>query len=274
MVRTYVGVTWLADDSVGTAVETRAGGVTEVGTLPAREWFAAAGRARGRVGVTRRAGRRGGALRIGGGAHAVSGFTRPVACGSPPRRASRLGPRTVPAKVAYPIAIASVAAAATATASGRPERSCRTTRWLSRRGKRSARRDHRGPSAWLSPPRRAGDAGRGGAVPEGTGCSAGCGACMTSWIAADPSPQKSAAPSGAQGLRSTTSARPPASGASAVADGPNGTSSSRGPSQSRGKRTTLSSARSCLVCPSSSSEFTGFQPFRAVDGRCRPLYAV
>jgi len=60
------------------------------------------------------------------------------------------------------------------------------------------------------------------------------GGCMTSWIEADFSPQKS---SGRTGVVPSASMTP-----APDARGPKGTSSSRGPNQSRGKRTTLSAA--------------------------------
>jgi hypothetical protein len=83
----------------------------------------------------------------------------------------------------------------------------------------------------------------------------GIGAWSASWTAAEPSPQKSAAPRGPSGSSERMSASgPPAAGS---AFGPNGTSSSRGPSQSRGSRTTLLSACAPFPCPSCGPSVSG-----------------
>jgi hypothetical protein len=67
------------------------------------------------------------------------------------------------------------------------------------------------------------------------------GAWTASWIAADRSPQKSAALGGGSGMRAdaVVGCAGPGSASGVEACRPNGTSSSRGPSQSRGSRTTL-----------------------------------
>lgn len=76
------------------------------------------------------------------------------------------------------------------------------------------------------------------AVPTVAGSSAGAWSAL--WIAADRSPQKSSALGGGSSTLdgdASLEAAPPAFWE--VARGPKGTSSSRGPSQSRGRRTTV-----------------------------------
>lgn len=85
---------------------------------------------------------------------------------------------------------------------------------------------------------------RAGAFARGVGSSTAsrppsgsAGVSMTSWSAADSSPQKSRA-----GLAGSCRRESSRSTSAALADGPNGTSSSGGPSHSRGSRTTFSAS--------------------------------
>lgn len=97
-------------------------------------------------------------------------------------------------------------------------------------------------------PGASGSAGSAAAAGAATGLG-GFGACIASWIDADASLQKS---SGRTGGAACISSRSLASAA-----GPNGTSSSRGPNQSRGKWTTFAvgsaSSSGRLSCPSLST---------------------
>jgi hypothetical protein len=115
-------------------------------------------------------------------------------------------------------------------------------------------------------------AGAGFAAPG----SAATGACMASWIDADSSPQKSSARTGGGATISAGAASSASSPAWSSALGPKGTSSSRGPNQSLGKRTTFAVASSSsppaeLYGPSFS---TGLQTFFGGSQTERPPSAV